>query len=169
MSFSNPIRQPPLEFEAWLEGNKADCAAARMKKRYPAIVRCIFFFIERYSTPKAIFTFRAQQDTPSTPMPPPHLSQKSNLTSRSSNCSLTTCHFSRESGWPQCLELRRRRRIDFPDHSTYYLSTKTPDRSQLCTRLRRFSCHAAHCPEKVCMSFPSSSRSSHLLTFSLSR
>ncbi|KAF7351220.1 Autophagy-related protein [Mycena sanguinolenta] len=41
VSFSNPVRQPLFEFEDCLEGGKpkAECAAARMKKIFPGIVR----------------------------------------------------------------------------------------------------------------------------------
>lgn len=41
VSFSNPVRQPLFEFEDCLDGGKpkAECAAARMKKIFPGIVR----------------------------------------------------------------------------------------------------------------------------------
>ena len=51
VSFSNPVRQPLFEFEDCLEGGqpKAECAAKRLKKIYPNIVRG--------STPMFIFIF----------------------------------------------------------------------------------------------------------------
>ena len=41
VSFSNPVRQPLFEFEDCLEGGKpkAECAANRLKKIYPGVVR----------------------------------------------------------------------------------------------------------------------------------
>jgi ubiquitin-like modifier-activating enzyme ATG7 len=41
VSFSNPVRQPLFEFEDCLDGGKpkAECAAERLKKVYPGVVR----------------------------------------------------------------------------------------------------------------------------------
>jgi hypothetical protein len=41
VSFSNPVRQPLFEFEDCLHGGKpkAACAAERLKKIYPGVVR----------------------------------------------------------------------------------------------------------------------------------
>ena len=41
VSFSNPVRQPLFEFEDCLEGGqpKAACAANRLKKIFPGVVR----------------------------------------------------------------------------------------------------------------------------------
>ena len=45
VSFSNPVRQPLFEFEDCLNGGKpkAACAAERLKKIFPGVVRIRFF------------------------------------------------------------------------------------------------------------------------------
>lgn len=46
VSFSNPVRQPLFEFEDCLNGGqpKAACAADRLRKIFPGIVRSPFLF-----------------------------------------------------------------------------------------------------------------------------
>jgi len=46
-----------------MEANpKAECAAARVKKIYLAIVRCFLFFMDHYFRAKTILMYRMQQD-----------------------------------------------------------------------------------------------------------
>lgn len=50
VSFSNPVRQPLFEFEDCLDGGKpkAACAAERLKKIFPGVVRALDTSVHMY-------------------------------------------------------------------------------------------------------------------------
>jgi hypothetical protein len=122
VSFSNPVRQPLFEFEDCLDGGKpkAECAADRLKKIFPGVVRSPLSLGVSLLHPHLLVHRMPQVYHLASQclVTPSHrrLSAKYKLTwlsLRSSLMSTTLCSFSwiraKVGGYPPCWELLRER------------------------------------------------------------